>query len=454
MTKRKFTWLQVGEQLLNKRWWLVVLASLSVFLFEFIEYQPFLQGISSNFFFEIIFYGIALPLSVGIALSWAAASRAELAWSTYYQDLIPNLSLQLHSAHTYNELASIFLQFIKVVVPLVSIAIYKNEPNCHTYKTILNWSLNNDIPLPDSNFACTNGSCPFLTVNISIDGLHSLQLCRDPKIALSTQNSNYFCLPFLFSNELVAGARLYLPPTSTLSPEQIRLLKEVAPIVASSFHRIQLEQLMKTRDDSINAEQNRIARDVHDALGHNLAYLRLRLDQISMEFDQSRVNNLHHEVEALRDAAKEAYDQMRDVLTTLTLPSVSSLSDALQETAERMTRRGNLRLKIHHEGQPHAFSPIAQRTIFYMIKETLTNIEKHAQAQSVSVDLEWKETGFVIDVCDDGIGFDRDVVIQNGHFGLKNIKERAHEIDAQLDISSQPGHGTRLTFHIPYRDES
>ena len=48
MIKRSSVWLGMGERLLNKRWWLVGLASLSVFTFEFIEYQPHLQGISTS----------------------------------------------------------------------------------------------------------------------------------------------------------------------------------------------------------------------------------------------------------------------------------------------------------------------------------------------------------------------------------------------------------------------
>ena len=88
-------WLRIGEWLLSWRWWWISLASLSVFFFEFMEYRPFERGIQISFFYEIIFYGIILPLSTGLALSWLTTSRAELAWSTYYQNLIPNLNLQL-----------------------------------------------------------------------------------------------------------------------------------------------------------------------------------------------------------------------------------------------------------------------------------------------------------------------------------------------------------------------
>ena len=454
MIKSSSVWFAVGEWVLNRRWWLAGATSLSVFTFEFLEYEPFQEGVNASFFFEIFFYAIALPLSMGLALSWAAASRTELAWSAYYQDLIPNLNMQLHNSHSYDELASVFLQFVRVVAPLVGIAVYKYEQSDHKYKTILNWSLNNDTSLPDSNFACTTDTCPFLTVNIKDKTMIPLQLCHDPKIAVSSQNSNYFCLPFLFSNALVAGARLYLPSDTMLSAEQVRLLKEVAAIMGSTFQRIELEQGIKKRDNDINAEQQRIARDVHDALGHSLAYLRLRLDQISMELSQTKADTLQQDVASLRDVAKEAYDQMRGILIMLSPDSDPNLDNTLMDYADKISRRVSFHIKFHRHGQPRTLPAPIQRNIFYIFQESLTNIEKHAQAQQVDVELSWHEKNMEVKVADDGIGYDPTQLVPNGHFGLNNIHERALSSEAGLSIFSAPGQGTQLTLRVPYEDES
>ncbi len=452
MIKRSSAWLGAGEWLLNRRWWLAGLSSLSVFTFEFLEYQPHLQGISSNFFFEILFYGVVLPLSMGIALSWAAASRSELAWSIYYQNLIPNLSLQMHHAHTYDELASVFLQFVRVVVPLIGITIYKYEQADHSHKTVLNWSLNNNLSLPDSNFACATDTCPFLTVVDSTNSAIALEICRDPNAVALSKTPSSFCLPFLFSDALAGGARLHLPSDTTLSPEQIRLLKEVAPVTASTFHRIELEQRIKKRDHSIYIEQQRVARDVHDTLGHSLAYLRLRLDQISMELNKT--NALQHEVESLRDVAKEAYDQMRGILTMLSPDHNSNLDNVLMSYTDKISRQVNFQIKFHRHGQPRTLPAHIQRNVFYVFQESLTNIEKHAHAKQVDVELSWHEKSVEIKVTDDGIGYDPALLVPNGHFGLNNMRERAQESNTQLSVSSQPGQGTCLTLNIPYEDEA
>ena len=97
MSRRKLYWIKLGEWLLNHRWWLVAFTSLVVFTFEDIEYRPFTHGVSDSFFFEILSYGVFLPLSTGLALSWLATSRSDLAWLTYSQNLKYNFDLQIYN---------------------------------------------------------------------------------------------------------------------------------------------------------------------------------------------------------------------------------------------------------------------------------------------------------------------------------------------------------------------
>jgi signal transduction histidine kinase len=348
----------------------------------------------------------------------------------------------------------VFLQFVRVVIPVVGVRIYKYEQNGRNHKTVLNWPLENELPLHGSDFACQADMCPIISVNgLKVD-TRVPQLCRDPHVTAASRKARLFCLPFVFSNSLIAGARLYFPrDTQQPSPEQVRLLKEVAPTVASTFQRIQLELLMEQQGDQISAEQQRIARDVHDTLGHSLAYLRLRLDQMSMEFNQVEVNTLHKEVETLRDIAKEAYDQMRGVLVALSPNGNANLGDTLVNYADKVSQRANFKFEVHHHGKPQALPPVVQRNIFYIFQEILTNVEKHASARLVKLDLHWEETRLVMQVQDDGLGFDTAAPIPNGHFGLKNIRERALESGAQFSVSSEAGRGTCLELRVPYEAE-
>ena len=449
MDKQSSLWLRLGEWLLRRRWWWIGLASLSVFFFEFMEYDPFQRGVVFSFFLEVGFYGIVLPVSTGLALSWLAGSRAELVWSTYYQDLKRNLDQQLHSVNSHNELAAVFLQFVRVVLPLAGVELHKYDPSAHSYKNILCWSVNRDVDLSTCSFACTAENCPCLAIQLAEKAM-VLHPCPEGK----NINAAGFCIPFLFSNNPVAAARLYFLPDSLPSTEHTRLLKEVAPEIASAFQRVQLQRIIQTRDESINTEQRRMARDVHDTLGHSLAYLRLRLDQISLELNNGHAKSLQQEVTALRDVAKEAYEQMRDMLITLSPNTDLNMNDTLEKYANRISNRANFNLSIHHTGKPQTLPAPVQRNVINIFREILTNIENHAHARQVDLDFHWHQNSFEVRVKDDGVGFDPTLPVEYGHFGLSNIRERALESNIQLFLSSQVGEGTQMILQIPYEAES
>lgn len=449
MPQRSTLWLKLGEWLLKRRWWLVTLASLLVFVFEFLEYELYRRGISIRFFYEVLFYGILLPVSTGLALSGLAASRSELAWSIYYQNLKHNLDRQLYDARSYEELGQVFMEFVRVVMPLSSAALYRYDQPSREYKAIASWSLNRRSRFSDTGIQCTAQQCPLLAINDGQD-ITGVQACQALHLNSTGGSSTYFCMPLLFSSSRVGTARFHFASTKGPSLEQERLLTEIAPVIASVFQRIDLEHLMKKRNDSLNSEQQRIARDVHDSLGHSLAYLRLRLDHISMQINQTQTNILQQEVEALRDVAKEAYDQMREVLISLSPNGNFNISDTLNNYAERISQRSNFKVDIHQYGKPHTFPSLIQRNIFYIFQETLTNIEKHAHACQVDVKLNWQDSSFEMEIIDNGVGYDPTQEILNGHFGLSNMRERALESHAELLISSQPGQGTHLSLCIPY----
>jgi len=395
-----------------------------------------------------------MPVGAGIIISQLAANRAELAWQVYYQNLNSNMGVQLHTAHSDKELVDILLQFFKVVLPLSAASFYTFNQQTQKYKVVLNWSSQADLTLSNVPFSCSSRSCFCLPENTNQDKTQvTLQTCHNNQTIPRWDPSICYCIPFLFSNMPIASVRLYLPRKSPPSPEQVRFLREASPEIASAFQRVRLEYLMKRHDVSLNAEQERIARDVHDTLGHSLAYLRLKLDQMSMGLNLAEADTLKQDVDVLRQVAQEAYDQMRNVLVMLTPDNKSNINITLMKYADKISQRANFRLNLNYDGESQSLPPLTQRNIFYIFQEALTNIEKHANAQQVDVTLSWQKAGLQIDIIDDGVSFDTSLPIQNGHFGIKNIRERAEESNAFLEISSKPEQGTHLMLYVPYNEE-
>ena len=366
MIRKLSYWQRLGEWVLKGRWWLVALLSGSIIFFELIEYELHRLGIDANtrLILEILFFAILLPVSIGLALSGMSASRSELSWSVYYQTLKHNLERQLYDARSYDELAQIFMEFVRVVMPLSDAALHKYDQQADQYKLITNWSLNNNSRFSDTAIQCTTEQCPLLAM-ITRKDVIGVEPCADSHLTSLAGASKDYCMLFLFSNSRVGAARLHFASTNVPSPAQDRLLKEIAPVIASVFHRIDLEQRVKKQIDSLTIEQQRLARDVHDSLGHSLAYLRLQLDRISMEINDKQMNVLQQEVEELRDVANEAYDQMREVLISLSPGGNFNVSDTLLKYAERISQKASFTVDITQYGRPRALPPLVQQNIFY-----------------------------------------------------------------------------------------
>jgi signal transduction histidine kinase len=100
----------------------------------------------------------------------------------------------------------------------------------------------------------------------------------------------------------------------------------------------------------------------------------------------------------------------------------------------------------------------AQGGIFYIIEECITNARKHAQANNLWVRLGSRGSTFIVQIEDDGIGFDVAGVQarydERGSLGMINLHERTELLGGQLRIESAPGKGTRVTVLIPLPDES
>jgi signal transduction histidine kinase len=94
-----------------------------------------------------------------------------------------------------------------------------------------------------------------------------------------------------------------------------------------------------------------------------------------------------------------------------------------------------------------------QRKILLILREGLSNIEQHAQANVVNLSLLWEEPDLIITLEDDGLGFDPDGVSAFGHFGIQIMKQRIKEINGSMELSSIPGQGSKIVLRCPLNVE-
>ena len=98
---------------------------------------------------------------------------------------------------------------------------------------------------------------------------------------------------------------------------------------------------------------------------------------------------------------------------------------------------------------PYKRLAVIQRQIFFVFREALSNVEKHAQATQADVKMIWGNDDLVIKISDNGKGFIPDSVDSANHFGLRYMKERTELISGKFDLCTAPGEGTRVFLHLP-----
>jgi len=215
--------------------------------------------------------------------------------------------------------------------------------------------------------------------------------------------------------------------------------------------RKRMEEALRTAQAETERERERarIARNLHDSLGHSLGYLHLKLDELAGSRALSENLEVRQELAQMRDVTNEAYEVVRGMLAA-SLPNTSTeLATALLVKARSIGHRGDFKVQLASEGQPRPLCPVVQQQLLYLFQEALVNVEKHADAKSVDINLVWGEDTLTVNLSDDGKGFDPERIKSEGHFGLAIMQERAREINGQLTLTSGPDSGTLVVLRLP-----
>ena len=196
-------------------------------------------------------------------------------------------------------------------------------------------------------------------------------------------------------------------------------------------------------------ERARIARDLHDSLGHILGFLHLKLDGLASEASSRQMAGVRQDLTQMRQVAGEAYQIVRGMLAALVPSTSADLISALLSQGRSAGQRGRFKFQFTSTGQARPLSPVVQQQLVYLLQEALANIERHAQARRADMSLVWEDDCLSITLIDDGQGFDPDQIRPGEHFGLTIMQERAREINARLALSSCPGEGTQVRLRVP-----
>ena len=226
------------------------------------------------------------------------------------------------------------------------------------------------------------------------------------------------------------------------------ILPLICGLLLTAFVRAKAESVI-IRSATMRAEQHRIARDLHDSLAQNLGYVCLKLDQLAHADALQELGAIRQELESTHKIANAAYDQVREELVHLYHASSGDLQTALLSQARLIASRAGFQVHFTSDGVPSSVPPDVQEHLYYLLREALTNVGKHAAAKLVRIKLEWATDTLTVTLTDDGCGFEPGTTSPDGHLGLAIMRERAREVNALCTVTSCPGTGTQLTLSLP-----
>jgi signal transduction histidine kinase len=209
----------------------------------------------------------------------------------------------------------------------------------------------------------------------------------------------------------------------------------------------QVAELAATR------ERNRMARDIHDSLGHYLTVVNVQLEK-ALAYRDKKPEEADRAVEDAKRLAAEALQNVRYSVATLRDGAEQfSLQAGLAQLVENVHGR-RLKVRLLWTGSESGYTPDALIALYHSAQEALTNVQKHSGARHAEVEAALGSESATLSITDDGHGFDpADQEAQHAHhdggYGLLGIRERLELVGGTLQLTSAPGRGTRLLIQAP-----
>ncbi|MYM72385.1 hypothetical protein GTP56_09265 [Duganella sp. FT134W] len=197
-------------------------------------------------------------------------------------------------------------------------------------------------------------------------------------------------------------------------------------------------------------ERESIARDLHDTLLQSMQGVIYSVKAIAMDLPPQEP--MRHAMDRTVKLATDALVEGRDRVSELRAEAATrlNLSDALQATAAEHAGAG-LQIAVRSEGAPRELHPVVHDELLLMGRECLLNAIRHARASEVNVVLQWGERALKLVVSDNGVGMPAEVAAAQskpGHWGLEGLHERAHRLQAGLELETGAG-GTVWRISVP-----
>lgn len=212
--------------------------------------------------------------------------------------------------------------------------------------------------------------------------------------------------------------------------------------------------LVAAREAGVREERARMAREIHDTIAQGLTGIVAQLEAADVADRANDAQLRRHHIDTARALARESLTEARRSVAALAPSRLAEarLPEAIAEMAKRWAETSGIALHMETTGEPVPLLADLEVALFRVAQEALTNVGKHAGATRVGLTLSYMDDVVVLDVRDDGRGFDpaahRGPAGGSG-FGLAAMEQRLLRVSGRWEIESAPGEGTAVSAAVP-----
>jgi signal transduction histidine kinase len=259
--------------------------------------------------------------------------------------------------------------------------------------------------------------------------------------------SSLMWVPLVVRDRPIGLLSLTSPIRDAFSARDATLALAIARQAAVAIENARLHE--RARQAAVLEERQRLARELHDSVTQSLYAIALYAEATSRAITDRDPESASANLQQISESTQEALGEMRLLLYELRPPLLEEqgLTAALRSRLHAVEARAGLTTEFDSSGEERL--PAAkEQELYRLAQEALNNVLKHAHATRVSVRLEAGAAGTLLEIADDGVGFDLSVDGSEG-YGLPGMRERAERLGGRFEVESASGKGTRVRVSIP-----
>ncbi|MBE9010289.1 response regulator [Pseudanabaenaceae cyanobacterium LEGE 13415] len=303
-----------------------------------------------------------------------------------------------------------------------------------------------DINMPGMNGyeVCQNLKADPNTAAIPIIFISALNEVFDKVKAFSIGGIDYICKPFQIEEVRVrVETQINLYHLRQQLEDRNQQLEQTEAELRRSLKQ---EQALNQRIEELAtiAERHRIARDIHDSLGHALVALNVQMET-TLDLWEEAPDEAHTLIQEAKELGSQALRSVRESVAEIRSDPLQgrSLIEMLSQLVENFDRTTGIQAQCDIN-VPSTLSQAISTAIYRVVQEGLTNICKHADATEVQLCLRPTQEGLIVLLRDNGKGFQIDA--NRSGFGLQGMQERITALGGHLQLESQPNLGCQITI--------